>query len=224
MPRSSSTINNSADGTSREGARAAGPRSCATEPYQGKGNVVRAHVSPTSDGRNLCARRRRSDLRSLGCRRADRAVDRAESRHGGRHTRVAGRGRGRFRAATARGNRGFQRDGLLAVRSWVHRHPVGISRRVAALREILSSRVRRDSRSRPSSQSTPLDLKLAVAEVPLRYGARPEMSESKLRTYRDGTRIMLTILRMYRALHPLRFFGSIAIVLALVAIPRSASR
>jgi hypothetical protein len=63
-----------------------------------------------------------------------------------------------------------------------------------------------------------LDLKLAVAEVPLRYGTRPEQSQSKLRTYRDGTRILLTILRMYRALHPLRFFGVIAIVLALIAI------
>jgi glycosyltransferase involved in cell wall biosynthesis len=63
-----------------------------------------------------------------------------------------------------------------------------------------------------------LDLKLAVTEVPLRYGARPENSTSKLKTYRDGVRILWKILKMYRALHPLRFFGTLAVVTMLVAI------
>jgi glycosyltransferase involved in cell wall biosynthesis len=62
-----------------------------------------------------------------------------------------------------------------------------------------------------------LDLKLAVSEVPLRYGARPENSASKLKTYRDGARILWTILRMYRALHPLRFFGAASLIIASVA-------
>lgn len=63
-----------------------------------------------------------------------------------------------------------------------------------------------------------LDLKLAVGETPLRYGARPENSASKLKTYRDGARILWTILRMYRALHPLRFFGAVSLVTAASAV------
>ncbi len=63
-----------------------------------------------------------------------------------------------------------------------------------------------------------LDLKLATIEVPLSYGERPKGSASKLRTYRDGMRIFMTISMMYRALHPLQFYGGIAIILFAVAL------
>jgi len=56
-----------------------------------------------------------------------------------------------------------------------------------------------------------LDLKLATLEIPLNYGARPGNSSSKLRTYRDGLRILFNIAMMYRALKPFRFFGVIAL-------------
>jgi glycosyltransferase involved in cell wall biosynthesis len=62
-----------------------------------------------------------------------------------------------------------------------------------------------------------LDLRLATAEIPLPYGARPENSFSKLRTWHDGTRILLTILRMFKTLKPFQFFGLGAIMLALCA-------
>lgn len=63
-----------------------------------------------------------------------------------------------------------------------------------------------------------LDLRLAVAEIPLRYEARPNGSTSKLKTYRDGLRISWTILKMFRALQPLRFFGVIALALGIASI------
>jgi glycosyltransferase involved in cell wall biosynthesis len=56
-----------------------------------------------------------------------------------------------------------------------------------------------------------LDLKLATVEIPLAYGERPENSKSKLRTYRDGLRILAKIVMMYRALKPLHFYGLIAL-------------
>ncbi len=59
-----------------------------------------------------------------------------------------------------------------------------------------------------------LDLRFATAEVAVPYGVRPEGSESKLRTYRDGARILWTILMLYKELKPMRFFGAIAIALA----------
>jgi hypothetical protein len=68
-----------------------------------------------------------------------------------------------------------------------------------------------------------LELRLPVAEVETRYGARPEGSLSKLNTYRDGLRILSTILRLFRSEKPLAYYsiGCIACVVAatLLALP-----
>ncbi|MBN8807736.1 MAG: glycosyltransferase [Sphingomonas sp.] len=63
-----------------------------------------------------------------------------------------------------------------------------------------------------------LELRMPVGEVETRYFARPEGSESKLSTYRDGWRIMKTIATLYRIERPLLFFGIIGGLLALVAV------
>src|SRR6516165_646119 len=63
-----------------------------------------------------------------------------------------------------------------------------------------------------------LELAMPVAEIETPYYARPEGSVSKLNTYRDGFRILGTILKLYRSEKPLRFFVVIGIFLALVSI------
>jgi glycosyltransferase involved in cell wall biosynthesis len=63
-----------------------------------------------------------------------------------------------------------------------------------------------------------LELAMPVAEIETPYYARPEGSVSKLNTWRDGFRILGTILRLYRSEKPLRFFTIIGLFLALVAI------
>ncbi len=63
-----------------------------------------------------------------------------------------------------------------------------------------------------------LELRMPVAEEVTAYAARPEGSESKLSTYRDGWRILNTILRLYRHERPLAFFGAVAGLVALVAV------
>jgi glycosyltransferase involved in cell wall biosynthesis len=63
-----------------------------------------------------------------------------------------------------------------------------------------------------------LELALPVAEIDTPYFARPEGSVSKLNTYRDGLRILGTILKLYRSEKPLRCFTAIGIFLALVAV------
>ena len=63
-----------------------------------------------------------------------------------------------------------------------------------------------------------LELRMPVAEVETPYFARPEGSASKLSTYGDGWRILRTILTLYRIERPVLFFGSIGLVLALVAV------
>jgi glycosyltransferase involved in cell wall biosynthesis len=63
-----------------------------------------------------------------------------------------------------------------------------------------------------------LELSMPVAEIETPYYARPEGSVSKLNTWRDGFRILGTILKLYRSEEPLRFFTVIGTFLALVAI------
>ncbi len=63
-----------------------------------------------------------------------------------------------------------------------------------------------------------LELAMPVGEVVTAYGARPEGSQSKLSTYRDGWRILSTILHLYRIERPVLFFGIFAAFLAALAI------
>jgi len=63
-----------------------------------------------------------------------------------------------------------------------------------------------------------LELALPAAEIEAPYFARPEGSVSKLNTWRDGFRILGTILRLYRSEKPLRFFTAIGVFLAIVSI------
>jgi hypothetical protein len=63
-----------------------------------------------------------------------------------------------------------------------------------------------------------LELRMPIAEVVTPYKARPTGSASKLRTYRDGFRILMMILNLFKEERPLAFFSIIAGVLALVAV------
>jgi hypothetical protein len=63
-----------------------------------------------------------------------------------------------------------------------------------------------------------LELALPVAEIETPYYARPEGSFSKLNTWRDGFRILGTIIKLYRSEKPLRFFTAIGCCLALVSV------
>ena len=63
-----------------------------------------------------------------------------------------------------------------------------------------------------------LELALPVTEIETPYYARPAGSFSKLNTWRDGFRILGTILKLYRTEKPLRFFGAIGIFLILISI------
>lgn len=63
-----------------------------------------------------------------------------------------------------------------------------------------------------------LEMKMSVGEVETPYKERPEGSFSKLSTYKDGWRILRTMLRLFSAERPLAFFGSIGLVLALASL------
>lgn len=63
-----------------------------------------------------------------------------------------------------------------------------------------------------------LSLRMPVAEVPTPYGARASGSASKLRTYRDGLRILLAILKLVKEERPLLFFTGLFIFFAFASI------
>ncbi|HEX6073534.1 MAG TPA: glycosyl transferase, partial [Sphingomicrobium sp.] len=63
-----------------------------------------------------------------------------------------------------------------------------------------------------------LELRMPVGEVETAYAARPEGSESKLSTVRDGWRILKTIITLYRIERPVLFYGSIGAFLLALAI------
>ncbi|MGQ0728407.1 glycosyltransferase family 2 protein [Acidovorax sp.] len=63
-----------------------------------------------------------------------------------------------------------------------------------------------------------LELRMPCAEVETPYGSRPEGSTSKLSTYRDGWRILMTIGQLVISEKPLQFFGLIGACLMLGAV------
>ncbi len=58
-----------------------------------------------------------------------------------------------------------------------------------------------------------LDKRFRITEIPVEYRDRPAGSSSKLHTFRDGARVLTTILDIFRHYRPLLFFGTIALLL-----------
>ncbi len=62
-----------------------------------------------------------------------------------------------------------------------------------------------------------VDRNMYLENVVIPYRDRPEGSESKLNTYSDGIKVLLTIVKLFRVYKPLAFFGTIALLLMLLA-------
>lgn len=59
---------------------------------------------------------------------------------------------------------------------------------------------------------------MQVENVVVEYRDRPEGSVSKLNTYSDGVRVIYKMLQLYRNYRPLRFFGSLCLLLVAIAL------
>ena len=62
-----------------------------------------------------------------------------------------------------------------------------------------------------------VDKNMQVENLVIDYRDRPEGSESKLNTYSDGAKVLMTIARLYRNYKPLQFFGIFTLILSLIA-------
>jgi glycosyltransferase involved in cell wall biosynthesis len=63
-----------------------------------------------------------------------------------------------------------------------------------------------------------LELRMPFAEEPTIYGERPPGSESKLRTFTDGWRVLGTALLLFKEIRPFMFFGILFLLLALFSV------
>ncbi|WP_297041045.1 glycosyltransferase family 2 protein [uncultured Dialister sp.] len=63
-----------------------------------------------------------------------------------------------------------------------------------------------------------LDKNFLIASMPVQYRDRPAGSVSKLNTYTDGLKVLMTIFRLYKDYKPLHFFTMVAVILALISL------
>lgn len=63
-----------------------------------------------------------------------------------------------------------------------------------------------------------LELRMPIADVDTDYFERPEGSTSKLSTYKDGFKILRMIFNLVKEERPFQFFGSVALILAVISV------
>lgn len=63
-----------------------------------------------------------------------------------------------------------------------------------------------------------LDNNFLIRSIPVQYKDRPEGSQSKLSTYSDGAKVLLTIFNLFRDYKPLKFFGALAVLLGVISL------
>lgn len=62
-----------------------------------------------------------------------------------------------------------------------------------------------------------IDKNMFLANEVIEYRDRPEGSESKLNTYSDGMKVLLTIIKLFKNYRPLPFFGAVSLILLALA-------
>jgi len=204
--------NNSADGT-REAAAAAGAI-VRTERMQGKGHVVRrmfadveADVYVMADGDATYDAAAAPELvRRLVEERLDMVV-------GARKSEVEDA----YRRGHRLGNRLF--TSILARLFGRSFTDIFSGYRIFSRRFVKSfPALSRGFETETEISVHALELVMPVAEIVTAYGARPEGSQSKLSTYRDGYRIARTIGHLFRIERPVLFYGGFAAFLAALAV------
>jgi len=204
--------NNSTDETRRLAAAAGAI--VRTEPLQGKGNVVRrmfadveADVYVLVDGDGTYDAAAATDMVGLLLRESLDLVNGA---------RVATTGSA-YRLGHAFGNKLL--TGTVAIifgnriRDLLSGYRV-LSRRFVKSFPALASGFETETELTVHA----LELRLPIAEVDTPYRERPAGSASKLRTFRDGFRILRTIVLLLKEERPLAFFSTVGGVLALTAL------
>lgn len=59
---------------------------------------------------------------------------------------------------------------------------------------------------------------MSIKEIPITYRDRPEGSESKLDTYSDGFKVLMTLFNLFKDNRPFLLFGSISLILFILGL------
>ena len=62
-----------------------------------------------------------------------------------------------------------------------------------------------------------IDKNMFMENVIINYRDRPQGSESKLNTYSDGFKVIMTIIKLFRTYRPMEYFGLLSLILLLLA-------
>lgn len=196
-----------------EVAKAAGARVC-SEPRKGKGNVVRrmfadidADIYLMADGDGTYDAKGAPELvRTLIREKVDMVV-------GARAGVIEDAGR----KGHAFGNKMFnQVYGMLFGREFkdIFSGYRAFSRRFVKSFPALSRGFEIETEMSVHASQ----LMIPTVEIELPYGKRPEGSESKLSTFRDGARILRTFGMLMKETRPVIFFGAFALMFALASV------
>ena len=63
-----------------------------------------------------------------------------------------------------------------------------------------------------------LDKKFRIIEIPIDFVDRPDGSFSKLNTFSDGFKVILTIFNIFRVYKPLKFYGAFFLIFSILSI------
>jgi glycosyltransferase involved in cell wall biosynthesis len=207
--------NCSTDGTV-ERARQAGAVVC-SEPLKGKGNVVRrafadidADIYLLIDGDDTYDAAAAPDM-------IERLVSENLDQVVGVRREVVGRTGSAYRPAHATGNRVLNM--IVAAIFGDSMGDMLSGYRVFSRRFVKSfPAVSREFEIETELTVHSLALRIPSASIPVDFRDRAEGSESKLRTYRDGWRILSVILTLTRHERPIYFFGLVSALLAAVSL------
>ncbi|GHT40973.1 glycosyl transferase [Planctomycetales bacterium] len=203
--------NNSKDNTA-ELARSAGAVVRA-EPFQGKGNVVRRMFSDVEADIYIMSDGDETYDASVAPQLIDKLIDENLDMVVGSRVEMESKA---YRAGHKFGNKML--TGLVKYLFGHGFEDILSGYRVMSRRFVKSFPVLSGGFEIETEMSIhALQLQLPVAEVPTKYGARPEESPSKLNTYRDGFRILFTILELMGTERPRLLFGAIGSLLLFIA-------
>lgn len=63
-----------------------------------------------------------------------------------------------------------------------------------------------------------LDKNFSIKSIPIQYRDRPEDSQSKLNTYKDGFKVIMMIFNLYRLYKPFQFFSLFALLFLILSV------
>ncbi len=194
-------------------ARAAGAM-VVSEPRKGKGNVVRRMFSEVDADIYLMAD-------GDGTYDASRAPDLIEALISSRSDMAVG-ARANVKKDAGRRGHAIGNWGFNLAYSWLFGKDYSdifsgyraFTRRFAKSFPALSSGFETETEMSVFASQ----LRLPTVEIELPYGKRPEGSTSKLSSFRDGARILLTFMALFKTIRPAMFFGGLAAGAALLSL------